>query len=159
MFALSKKRRVKHSERGPFVPILSTVRIRDAILYSSKRSRTRLPFSPRHPVFHLFSRLEFDDLLRLDLDLLAGFRIPARPRRPAFDLEHAEAPQFDPSRLGQRFDDRVERLLNDFLHKELGCSGLVTMNAKPFWGKNHLYPRNNILFGSIDSTGASTLKL
>ena len=70
-------------------------------------------------LFHLFARLERDDELLWYKDFIASARVASFPSGPAFDLENSEISELNPVVLDQRFDDCVERLLDDFLGLEL----------------------------------------
>ena len=76
-------------------------------------------------LFHLFARLERDDELLWYKDFIASARVASFPSGPTFDLENSEVSEFDPVVFDQRFDDRVERLLDDFLGLELRQTNLV----------------------------------
>ena len=69
--------------------------------------------------FHLFARLERDDELLWYKHFVAGSRVASLACGPAFYFENAEISQLDAVVLDQRFDNRIERLLDDFLGLEL----------------------------------------
>ena len=71
------------------------------------------------PFFHLFARLERDDELLWYKHFVAGSGVASLACSPAFYFENAEISQFDAMVFDQRFDDCVERLLDDFLGLEL----------------------------------------
>jgi len=75
--------------------------------------------------FHVFPRLEGDDMLSRDVHLLASPRITSLSGRPRLHLENAKIPQFDPSLPNQGLDDRVKRFLDDFLRLLLSQTDLL----------------------------------
>jgi len=75
--------------------------------------------------FHLFARLERNHELLWHKDFIAGARVAGLACGPFFHLENTEVSQLDAVVLNQRFDDRVERLLNDFLGLELSEPDLI----------------------------------
>ena len=77
------------------------------------------------PFFHLFARLERDDELLWHKHFIARSGVASLACGPAFYLENAEISQLDAVVLDQRFDDRVERLLDDFLGLELRQPNLL----------------------------------
>jgi hypothetical protein len=87
--------------------------------------RVGLPFKFVDPFFHLFAGLERYHKLFWDKDFLTCPGIASLASRPPFDLEHSKIPQFDSLLIHQRFDDGIERLLNDLLRLELGEADLL----------------------------------
>jgi len=69
---------------------------------------------------HFFARLERDDKLLWDKDFITCPGVAGLACRPSFDLKNTEISQFDAVIFDERFDDCVERLLDDFLRLELG---------------------------------------
>src|SRR4051812_34538579 len=76
-------------------------------------------------LFHLFARLERDDELLWYEHFVAGARVASLACGPAFYFKNAEISQLDAMVLDQRFDDRIERLLDDFLGLELRQADLL----------------------------------
>lgn len=81
-----------------------------------------------------FTGLEADRLAWGDTDFGAGAGIATDPGLPGADVEDAEAAQFDPLPVGERFFERLE----DRVHSRLG---LVALQSRAL---NHLV--NNVLF-------------
>ena len=77
------------------------------------------------PFFHLFAWLERDDELLWYKDFVAGARVAGLACGPAFYLENAKISQLDAVVFDQRFDDGIERLLDDFLGLELSQPDLL----------------------------------
>lgn len=75
--------------------------------------------------FHVLAGLERYDVLRFDIDRLIGPRVSCPAGFPPFHLKYAEFTQFDATVRRQRFDDRIERHLDDPFDLELGQAGLV----------------------------------
>jgi hypothetical protein len=88
-------------------------------------SRVGLPFKFVDPFFHFFSWLERHHKLFWDKDFLTRPGIASLASCPPFYLEHAKIPQLDPFLINQRFDNGIERLLNDLLCLELSEADLL----------------------------------
>lgn len=71
------------------------------------------------PLFHFLTRLECHHKLFGDKDFLTGTGVTCLASSPPLDLKHAEVSQFDSLLFNERFDDRVEGLLDDFLRLQL----------------------------------------
>src|SRR4051794_40115029 len=71
------------------------------------------------PLFHLLARLERDDELLWDEHFVARSWVTSLACGSAFYFENAEISQLDAVVFDQGLDDRVERLLDDFLGLEL----------------------------------------
>ena len=71
------------------------------------------------PFFHFFARLERDDKLLWYKHFVASPRVASLACGPTFYFENTEISQLDAVVLDQRFDDCIERLLDDFLGLEL----------------------------------------
>jgi hypothetical protein len=71
------------------------------------------------PLFHFFARLECDDELLWDEHFVARPRVASFACGSAFYFENTEISQLNAVVLDQGFDDRIERLLDDFLGLEL----------------------------------------
>jgi len=70
-------------------------------------------------LLHLFARFEGNHKLFGDKDFLTGARVARLASGPTLHFEDAEIPQLNPMILDQRFDDGVERLLDDFFGLQL----------------------------------------
>lgn len=81
----------------------------------SRRSFFHLP----NLFFHLFARLEGHDELLWHKYLITGPRITSFSSGSLLDFKDTEVSQLDSSIFHERFDNRVERLLNDLLGLEL----------------------------------------
>src|SRR5262245_4393494 len=77
------------------------------------------------PFFHLLAWLERDDKLLWYKHFVASPGVASLACSPAFYLENAEITQLDAMVLNQGFDDRIERLLDDFLGLELRETDLL----------------------------------
>ena len=71
------------------------------------------------PFFHFFAWLERDYKLLGYKHLVASSGVSSLACGPAFYFENAKISQLDAVVLDQRFDDRIEGLLDDFLGLEL----------------------------------------
>src|SRR4051812_16414204 len=76
------------------------------------------------PLFHLFARLERDHEFLWDEHFVARSRVTSFACGSAFYFKNAEISQLDAVVLDQGLDDRIERLLDDFLGLELGQPNL-----------------------------------
>jgi hypothetical protein len=70
-------------------------------------------------LFHFLARFERDDKLLWHKHFIARPWIPRFACRAPLNLENAKVSQFDAMILDECFDNRVERLLDDFLGLEL----------------------------------------
>jgi hypothetical protein len=77
------------------------------------------------PFFHLFAGLERDHELLWYKDFIARPGIASLACGPAFYLENTEVPQLNAVVFNQRFDDRIEGLLDDFLRLKLCQTDLL----------------------------------
>ena len=71
------------------------------------------------PFFHFLAWLERNDELLWYKHFVAGSGVASLASSPAFYLENAKISQLDAVVFDQRFDDCIERLLDDFLGLEL----------------------------------------
>ena len=85
----------------------------------------RSAFHLANAFFHLFARLERNDELLWYKDFIAGSRVASLASGPSFYLKNAEIPQFDAVIFDQRFNDGVERLLDDLFRLKLCQTDLL----------------------------------
>lgn len=78
-----------------------------------------LAFQFMDPLFHFLTRLERHHKLFWDKDFLTCAGITCLSSGSSFDLEDAEIAELNPLFIHQRFDNCVERLLDDFLRLQL----------------------------------------
>src|SRR6516162_6167315 len=109
-------------------------------------------FELPHLFFHLLARLEGNDVLLGDENLVAGSWIAGFSCRPLLDFENAEIAQFDPAILNQRLDNRVEGLLDDLLGLQLRHSDFIGNGFDDFFfSHDSVLPRE-----ATSSTSEST---
>ena len=75
----------------------------------------------------------------------AGFRIVSSPRYSVPDLEHARVPQFHPPRLGQRLNNCIEHLLDDFPRNKLCRFSFISDGKNDFLSCFNRRERSEIL--------------
>ena len=79
----------------------------------------RAAFHFADALFHLLAWLERHDKLLWYKNFIAGARIASLASSPSFYLENAEISQLNAVVFNERFHDRVEGLLDDFLGLKL----------------------------------------
>lgn len=95
------------------------------------------------PFLHLFARLERYNKLFGHKHFVAGSGIASLACGPPFYLENTEISKFDAVVFDERFDDRVEGLLDDFLGLELRQSDLLGNGFDNLFLGHFVFPWEN----------------
>ncbi len=92
-----------------------------------------------HFRFHLFPRLERNDIFFGDIYLTTGSGVTSLSCGPLLNLENSEIPQFDATFPDQGFDDRIKCLLNYYFGLLLCQSDFLgNRSNNVFLGQNSL---------------------
>ena len=76
-------------------------------------------FQLPHTLLHFLTRLESHDVLFRHVDAFTRAGIAGLPRRAFLDFKHSEIPELDTLVGDQCLDNRIKRLLYDFLGLQL----------------------------------------